>query len=116
LPGICADAVGGGDEQAVLDKRPVGFAEEFIDIVFGDVVVGRVALGLHCPVSAVLVAKHQINAAVRTPAPRPFIPQPHLVNLRRPFWIGLEKPQNEVLELLAALERVGVEAVVEVEE
>ena len=60
--------------------------------------------------------KHQINAAVRSPAPRPFIPQPHLVNLRRPFWIGFEEPFDEVLELLAALERVGVEAVVEVGE
>jgi hypothetical protein len=60
---VAADAVGGGDQQAVLDVRPVRFAEEFIDIVFGDVVVGRIALGLH------------------RPAFRPFISQPHLVNL-----------------------------------
>ena len=114
--GIRTDAVGGGDQQAVLDAWPVRFAEEFIDIVFGDVVVGRVALGLHRPISAILVLEHQINAAVCAPAPRPFIPQPYLVNLRRPFGIGLEEPFDEVLELLAALERVGVEAVVEIGE
>ena len=114
LLGVRADAVGGGDQQAVLDERPVRFAEEFIDIVFGDVVVGRVALGLHCPVFAVLVAEHQVNAAVRAPALRPFFPQPDLIDLGCPFGIGLEEPFDEVLELLAALERVGVEAVVEV--
>lgn len=78
---IAADAVGGGDQQTVLDAWPVRFAEEFIDIVFGDVVVGRVALGLHRPVLAVLVAEHEINAAVHAPAFRVFIPQPYLVNL-----------------------------------
>ena len=103
LLGVAADAVGGGDQQAVLDAWPVRFAEEFIDIVFGDVVVGRIALGLHRPVFAVLVPEHEINAAVRAPAFRPFIPQPHLVNLGRPFGIGLEEPFDEVLELLAAL-------------
>ena len=41
---------------------------------------------------------------------------PDLIDLRSPFWIGLEEPFDEVLELLAALERVGVEAVVEVGE
>ena len=56
------------------------------------------------------------DAIALTPAPRPFIPQPHLVNLRRPFWIGFQKPFDEVLELLVPLERVGVEAVVEVGE
>ncbi len=74
LLGIRTDTVGGGDQQAVLYKRPVRFAEEFIDIVFGDVVVGRVALGLHRPVFAILVAEHQINTAVRPPSLRPFIP------------------------------------------
>lgn len=108
LPGVAADAVGGGDQQAVFDARPVGFAEEFIDIVFGDVVVGRIALGLHRPVFAVLVAEHQIDAAVRAPAFRPFFPQPNLVNLGSPFRIGLEEPFDEVLELLAALGWVSV--------
>jgi hypothetical protein len=36
--------------------------------------------------------------------------------LGSPFRIGLEEPFDEVLELLAALERVGVEAVLEVGE
>ena len=116
LLGIRADAVGGSDQQAVLDLWPVRFAEEFIYIVFGDVVIERIALGLHRPVVAVLVPKHQINAAVRAPASRPFIPQPHLVNLRRPFGISFEEPFDEVLELLAAFERVGIEADVEVGE
>ena len=116
LLGIRADAVGGGNQQAVLDEWPVRFAEEFIDIVLGDVVVRRVALGLHRPVVAVLVAEHQINTAVRSPSLRPFLPQPHLFNLGLPFWVVLQEPLNEVFELLAALERVGIEAVVEIEE
>ena len=32
---VRSDAVGGGDQQAVLDARPVRFAEKFIHIVFG---------------------------------------------------------------------------------
>jgi hypothetical protein len=40
LPGIGANAVGGGDQQAVRDSRAVRFAEEFVDIMLGDVVVG----------------------------------------------------------------------------
>ncbi len=116
LLGVVADAVGGGDQQSMLDERPVRFAKEFIDIVFGDVVIGRIALGLHRPVVTVLVAKHQINTAVRPPALRPFVPKPDLLDLRSPFGIGLEEPFDEVLELLAALERIGIEASIEVEE
>ena len=84
-----------------------GLAEKFINIRFGDVVGARVALDLHRPIPAVLVAKHQINAAISSPALRPFIPQPHLVNLRRPFWIGFEEPFDEVLELFA-LDQIGL--------
>ncbi|MHB1084856.1 MAG: hypothetical protein ACYCZA_08445 [Thiobacillus sp.] len=71
---------------------------------------------MHAPVLAVLVAKHEVNAAVRAPAFRPFIPQPHLVNLRRPFWIGFEEPFDEVLELPAPPGWVGIKAVVEIGE
>ena len=113
---VGSDAVGGGDQQAVLDAWPVRFTEEFIYIMFGDVVVGRVALGLHRPVVAVLVPKHQINTAVRAPASRPFVPQPYLVNLRRPFGIGFQKPFDEMLELFATPGWVGIETVVEIGE
>ena len=110
---ILSDVVGGGDQQPVCnDFLAEGFSKKRINIGFGDVVVGRVTLGLHRPVFAILVLKHEINATVRTPAPRPFIPQPHLFDLGLPFGIVLQKPFNEVFELLAALERVGVETLV----
>lgn len=114
LSGIAADQIRGGDQQAVGYAFAIGLAEEFIDIVFGDVVVGRVALGLHGPVLAVLVAKYQVNPTVRTPAFRPVIPQPDLVDLRGPLGVSLQKPFDEVLELLAPFCGVGIEALVEI--
>ena len=67
------------------DFLAVEFSEERLYIMFGDVIVRRVALGLHRPVLAVLVLKHEVNAAVHALALRPFIPQPHLLNLGSPF-------------------------------
>jgi hypothetical protein len=39
---------------------------------------------------------------------------PIFVDHYSPFWIDLKEPLNEVLELLAALERVGIETGVEI--
>lgn len=63
---------------------------------------------------AVLVPENQINAAVCTPTLRVFVPEPNLVDLSRPFRIGVQKPFDEMFELLAPLDRIGIEALIEV--
>ncbi|OHC65333.1 MAG: hypothetical protein A2040_06670 [Rhodocyclales bacterium GWA2_65_19] len=114
LFGVAANEVCRGDQQAVRNTRSVGFAEELIDVMLGDVVVRRVALRLHGPDAAVLVPEHKIDATVGAPAIRVLVPEPHLIDLSRPFRIGLQEPFDEMLKLLTPFDGIGIEALIEV--
>ena len=81
--------------------------------MLGDVVIRGVALRLHGPDAAVLVPKYQINAAVGAPPIRVFVPEPHLIDLGRPLRVGFQKPFDEMLELLAPLDGICIEALIE---
>jgi len=113
LLGVRPDPVSRSNQQSLVDSLPIGLAQELVDVVLGDVVVGRIALGLHGPVFAIFVPKHQIYAAVWTPSIRVFIPEPHLIDLSGPLGVGFQEPFNEVLELFAPLAGIRIEAAVE---
>jgi hypothetical protein len=65
-------------------------------------------------VLAVPVPEHQVDAAVGAPAIRVFVPEPYLIDLRRPLRVGRQKPFDEMLELPAPFDGIGIEALIEV--
>ena len=71
-----------GDDEVVLVVVVVD--EEFVDLIFGDLVIGVVALGLDRRQPAAVQLGDEVDADIAAPAFRPFAPAP---DLREPLTV-----------------------------
>ena len=95
LLGVGSHLVGGCDEKPSGDGLAAAFTYKSIYVRLIDLIFLVVALCLNSPGLPVPVLENEIDALIGSPAVRPFIPQPNLLDLgfplrvmRRSDWRG----------------------------